>query len=141
MAFEEKRAWVMLVVSTAAWLVYAAVVVSRSSGSLTDVAYAAPLLWSIAGSIAASVVASTVLATVRPQGANERDQRDREIHRAGEYIGRSFVVVGGVAALAMALARWDPFWIANAVYLSFVLAAVLASVAKIVAYRRGFWSW
>ena len=30
-----------------------------------------------------------------------------------------------------------PFWIANAVYLGFVLSAVVGSVAKVVAYRRG----
>jgi hypothetical protein len=41
----------------------------------------------------------------------------------------------------MALAEWDRFWIANVIYLCFVLSAVVASAAKIFAYRRGFQSW
>ena len=32
-------------------------------------------------------------------------------------------------------------WIANVIYLCFTLSAVVGSVAKIVAYRRGFQSW
>jgi hypothetical protein len=43
-----------------------------------------------------------------------------------------------VAALVLAMAEADHFWIANAVYLAFVLSALLGSAAKIVAYRRGF---
>ena len=39
------------------------------------------------------------------------------------------------------MAEVGHFWIANAVYLCFVLSAVLGSVAKIVAYRRGFQPW
>jgi hypothetical protein len=34
--------------------------------------------------------------------------------------------------------RYDPFWIANALYLSFVVGALVSSAAKLVAYRRGF---
>lgn len=75
------------------------------------------------------------------QEAGKKDQRDREIYRFGEYIGQSFVVMGGVAALLMAMAEWDHFWIANVIYLAFVLSAMLGSVAKIVAYRRGFQPW
>jgi hypothetical protein len=88
-----------------------------------------------------SIVVNIVVAAVWRDGANERDQRDREIHRLGEYIGQSFLVVGGVAALGMALADWDTFWIANVLYLGFVLSAVVGSVAKLVAYRRGFQTW
>jgi hypothetical protein len=63
-------------------------------------------------------------------------------HRTGlRTIGQSSVVVGGVAALGMALAQWGHFWIANVIYLCFVLSAVVGSIAKIVAYRRGFQSW
>ena len=40
--------------------------------------------------------------------------------------------------LALAMLRYDQFWIANALYLSFALGTFVASVAKIVTYRRGF---
>jgi hypothetical protein len=39
------------------------------------------------------------------------------------------------------MAELPYFWIANAVYLAFFLSAALASVAKIVAYRRGLPAW
>ena len=38
---------------------------------------------------------------------------------------------------SMAMARWDYFWIANVLYLGFVLWAIAGSVLKLVAYRRG----
>jgi hypothetical protein len=71
----------------------------------------------------------------------EKDQRDKEIYRFGEYTGQSFVTAGAIAALLMAMAEIAHFRIANAIYLAFVLSAVLGSVVKIVAYRRGLPSW
>jgi hypothetical protein len=41
------------------------------------------------------------------------------------------------AALVMAMAKVDYFWIANVIYLGFVLWAVAGSALKLVAYRRG----
>ncbi|MGC5020329.1 hypothetical protein [Micromonospora sp. DT47] len=142
MAFEEKRAWIMALVAVAGYAAYVMVVLGRADGDpLADVSYAGPLLATVAGAIVASIALNILVSIVSPEGANEKDQRDREIHRLGEYIGQSFVIVGGVAALAMALADWDQFWIANVIYLCFVLSAVVGSVAKIVAHRRGFQSW
>jgi len=82
-----------------------------------------------------------VVAVAWPKDADKKDQRDKEIYRFGEYIGQSFVVVGAAAALVLAMAEVDHFWIANAVYLAFVLSALLSSTAKIFAYRRGVPSW
>ncbi|SCG40648.1 hypothetical protein [Micromonospora coxensis] len=142
MAFEEKRAWIMAAVAVVAYASYVAVVLGRADGiPLADVPYAAALLWTVGGAIVAAIVLHIVVSIVSPEGANQADQRDREIHRVGEHIGQSFVVVGAVAALGMALARWDHFWIANVVYLGFVLSAVVGSAARIVAYRRGFQTW
>jgi hypothetical protein len=140
MAFEEKRAWVMLVVSVLAYGVYAGVLLSRD-GALQDVQYAAAMVWSIGGAIVAAILLHILISIVSPEGANEKDQRDREIARFGEYVGHSFVVIGAVAALLLALRESDYFWIANVVYLAFVLSAVLGSVARIFAYRRGFQPW
>ncbi len=139
MAFEEKRAWIMLVVSICAYAVYAVTVLSRSSDApLAEVPYAATMLWSIGAAIVVTIVLNIVVSFF---SESSKDQRDREISRIGEYFGRSFVVIGGVAALVLALAEVPYFWIANAVYLAFVLSAVLSSVAKIVAYREGFQTW
>ena len=61
----------------------------------------------------------------------------RVISRFGEYVTRWFVIAGAAAGLCMAMARWDYFWIANVIYLGFVLWAVAGSALKLVAYRRG----
>ncbi|MFD5245394.1 hypothetical protein ACFWIW_12655 [Amycolatopsis sp. NPDC058340] len=139
---EEKRAWIMVVVTICAYAAYLIVVLGRAgSGPLVDVPYVATLLWTIGAAIAASIVLNVAAAIASPRDAGRKDQRDREIDRFGEYIGQSFVVIGGVAALVMAMAELDHFWIANAVYLAFVCASLLGSIAKIAAYRWGFQAW
>ena len=70
-----------------------------------------------------------------------KDQRDKEINRLGEYTGQSFVVIGALAAMVLALVEVDWFWIANVVYLCFVLSAILGSATKLAAYRRDFSTW
>ena len=142
MAFEEKRAWIMVVVTVAAYLTYLLVVLGRAGGApLPSVPYAAVLLWTIGGAIAASILLNIAVSLLWPQDANKKDARDREIGQFGEYIGQSFLVIGGVAALGMAMAKVEHFWIANGVYLAFVLSSLLGSTAKLVAYRRGLPQW
>jgi hypothetical protein len=142
MAFEEKRAWMMGIVSVVSYAVYVIVILGRwESGSLVDVPYVAPVLWTIGCAIVVTIVLHTVLATFSPEDADVKDQRDREISRFGEHAGRSLVVVGGMAAFGMALADVDHFWIANVLYLGFALSAVAECVAKVAAYRKGFWPW
>ncbi|MGY1858510.1 hypothetical protein [Modestobacter sp. SYSU DS0290] len=142
MAFQEKRAWLMLGVSVAAYAGYLAAVLGRAGeGALAQVPYVAALLWSIAAAIVADVVLQVPLAVSARQDAGRKDPRDREIDRFGDHVGQSFLVIGGVAALLLAMAEADHFWIANAVYLAFVLSAVLGSVARIAAYRWGFPAW
>ncbi|MGW0390659.1 hypothetical protein ACWDYJ_07130 [Streptomyces sp. NPDC003042] len=142
MAVEEKRAWIMLVVAVASYAVYLWVVLERPAGVTLDQApYAAALLWSVGLAIAVSVAAHVTVAAFSSKEANTKDQRDREIHRFGEYVGQSFVVIGGVAGLVLAMAEAAPFWIANAIYLAFVLSSVLGSTVKLVSYRLGFHPW
>jgi hypothetical protein len=142
MTFEEKRAWAMLVTSVIAYLVYLAVILGRrDGGSLTDVSYVGSLLWTVGGAILANIVISIVLGIAAPRESQQKDERDREIWRFGDHVGQSFVVIGAVAAMIMAMLELDYFWIANAVYLCFVLSATLGSIAKVIAYRRGFQPW
>ncbi|MEU9012566.1 hypothetical protein AB0D12_22920 [Streptomyces sp. NPDC048479] len=142
MPFEEKSAWVMGVLAVSTYAGYLVVILGRTGDTpLVEVSYVATLLWALGISIAASIVLHMLIAMFSPKDTRKKDQRDREINRFGEHIGQSFVVIGGVAALGMSMAELDYFWIANAVYLAFVLSAILGSTAKIVAYRRGFQSW
>ncbi|THA86355.1 hypothetical protein [Streptomyces sp. A0592] len=142
MAVEEKRAWIMIVVAVLSYGTYLAVVLGRSDGGpLAQQPYAAALLWTVGAAIAASIALHITVSLLSPEEGRVKDQRDREIHRFGDHIGQSFVVIGAVAGLVLAMAEADQFWIANAIYLGFVLSALLASTAKIVSYRLGFHPW
>ena len=139
MAFREKRAWIMVVVSAVGYAVYLSIVLSRAGDRpLGEAPYVGALLWSVGGAIVAAIVLEILVSIASPRTVDRGDVRDREIHRFGEYVGQSFLIVGGVAALLLAMAEVGYFWIANAVYLCFVLSSLLGSTAKIVAYRRGF---
>jgi hypothetical protein len=129
MATEERRAWIMAVVSVITYGVYAAVVAAGAS-------YVPALVWTVGAAIVANIVAGMLFA-----GRDPKDQRDREIGRFGDNIGQSLLVAGALAAMVLAMAEAEYFWIANVIYLGFTLSAVLGSVAKIFAYRKGFHPW
>ena len=139
MAYEEKGAWIMAGASIVTYLWYLQTIMVRAAAGtpLAEVPYAASLLWAVGVAIALIVAGHIVVAATAPREAGQRDQRDREINRFGEYVGDFFVIVGGGTALVMALAERDHFWIANVIYLCFVLSAVIGAATKIFAYRRG----
>lgn len=142
MGSEERSAWIMLIVTLVSYGIYLWMVLGQgSSMPLAEVPYVAAMLWSIGGAIIAGIVLNMLGGMLLMQGTPRKDQRDREIYRFGEYVGQSFLVLGGVGVLVMAMAQVPHFWIANTVYLAFGLSAVLASVAKLVAYRRGLPEW
>jgi hypothetical protein len=142
MGSEERSTWVMLVVAIGAYAAYLAVILGQAAGTpLPEVPYVPTMLWTIGGAIAVSIVLNILAGIVLRDGAGRKDQRDREIYRFGEYTGQAFLVIGGVAALIMAMAEAAHFWIANTIYLAFVLSAVLSSIAKLAAYRRGLPAW
>jgi hypothetical protein len=138
MSYEEKGTWVYLVTCAGAYGVYLVIVLGRLAGTpAAEVPYARVLLWTTIASVVASVVGRTLVETASPSDSRRSDVRDREIYRFGEYASRWCIVAAAAAAFFMALARWDYFWIANVSYLGFVLWAVVGSVIKLVAYRRG----
>jgi hypothetical protein len=142
MAPEEKQAWIMIVVSVVAYAIYVAVMLGRiTSAPIADVEYIAPLLWTTGASMVGAIVLSIAVGIASPKDAGKRDQRDREIDRFGGHVGQSFLVIGGLAGIVMAMLELDYFWIANVLYLGFALSAVLGSVAKIFAYRGAFQQW
>jgi drug/metabolite transporter (DMT)-like permease len=142
MTLEERRAWIRLVATVAAYGGYLAVVLGRAGGRpLAEVPYAAALLWSAGAAMVGSVVIEVVVGTAKPVTSRVTDVRDREIGRLGDRVGLSFVVIGAVAAMLIAMAGWQRFWIANVIYLCFVLSAVLGNVTKVVVYRGSLPEW
>ena len=139
MTYEEKGAWVYGLVAIVVWAVYAGVVLRLADGGpLVDVDYTSVLLRTVAVSVVLTAVGRVVVEMVRPSETQKADVRDREIERRGEYVGGIVLGAGMVGPFALTMAEADHFWIANAMYLAYVLAAVVASVVKVVVYRRGF---
>jgi len=138
MSYEERGVWVYLLASAGAYAVYLVIVIGRVlSTPVSQVPYIPVLLWTTGASIAAAIAGRVLAETVRPSRDRRSDVRDKEIYRFGEYQSRWLIVAGAAAGFFMALARWDYFWIANVIYLGFVLWAVAGSVLKLLAYRRG----
>jgi hypothetical protein len=137
-SYEEKGTWVYLVTSAGAYAVYLAIILGPVlTGPVAHVPYVPVLLWTAGASIVASIAGRVLVETASPSDSRRGDVRDREITRFGEYASRWFLIAGAAAALVMAMAKWDYFWIANVIYLGFVLWAVVGSAVKLVAYRRG----
>jgi hypothetical protein len=138
MSYEEKGTWSYLVAIAGTYAVYLAIILGRlQAAPVAQVSYAWVLLWTTVASVGASTAVRTVIETARPSYGRRRDVRDKDIYRFGEYASRWFVVAGAAAGFVLALAKAEYFWIANAIYLGFVLWALAGSVARLVAYRRG----
>ncbi|HEU4464890.1 MAG TPA: hypothetical protein VFR98_00065 [Agromyces sp.] len=143
MSYEEKGTWVYLAVSVAGYGVYLSLLLPQlaSGVAVEDVDYVAPMLWTIGGAIVAAIVGRILVEIVFPSESTKGDVRDREIDRLGTRVGGSFVVIGALGALVLSMLEADWFWIANVVYLCFVLSALLESITRLVAYRRGVPTW
>ncbi|EEP70499.1 hypothetical protein MCAG_00826 [Micromonospora sp. ATCC 39149] len=95
------------------------------------------MLIAIGAGIGLGIVASIAAAIASPREAGRTDERDRQIHRLGEHVGFYVMSIATIVPLALAMAEAAHFWIANSLYLAFVLASVASSIKKIVSYRRG----
>ena len=149
MPFEEKVTWVGLVVMAVVPVAYFVIMLGRLGDvSAADISYQWPLLIAIGVSIVLTIVGS-ILAGIgsgisaelhgrSASGDLGTDERDKQISRRGDRIGFSVSSVGMVGVLALTMLEYEYFWIASALYLSFVVGTLVASVVKIVAYRRGF---
>ncbi|RXZ70932.1 hypothetical protein [Agromyces albus] len=143
MSYEEKGTWVFLVVSVAGYGVYLALVLPQllNGTPVGEIDYVPAVLWTIGGSIVGAIVLRILVEIVVPSGSTRGDVRDKEIDRLGERVGNAFLVIGALGALVLAMFEAGYFWIANAIYLAFVLSAILSSVTKVVVYRKGVPAW
>lgn len=138
MSSDEKRSWIYAVVATGVAAVYFVTVLSKVPGAdVARIAYVRPMLTAVGAAIGLSIVANIAAAIASPREADRTDERDRQIHRLGEYVGFYVMSVAAIVPLVLAMAEVAHFWIANTLYLAFVLAAVASSIVKIVSYRRG----
>jgi len=150
MPFEEKVTWVSLVVAVVVPAAYFALMLGRLGDvSAADISYQWPLLIAIGASVVLTIVGAIVAgigsgisAELHGRSAaddiDRKDERDKQISRHGDLIGFSVSSAGMVGVLALTMLEYEYFWIASALYLSFVVGTLVGSAVKIAAYHRGF---
>lgn len=150
MSFQEKFTWVSTVVTAAVAGVYYSIVLGQvRSVPVAEIAYQRPLLIAVGALVVLSIIGAILVAIVTAIAAQitgtgsvdevgREDERDTEINRRGELVGYYVSSAGVLGVMALAMLRYDQFWIANALYLSFVIGGLVGSVAKLISYRRGF---
>jgi len=142
MPFLEKSNWVVLVVAVPTLLIYLALVVPQVlSEPVAEIPWVEPMILAIVGFVVANILGNVVFAALNPREAELSDQRDQEIDRFGERVGNWLIVAGAIAALVLAMARADHFWIANAIFLGGLAGSLLSSATKIAAYHGPFQRW
>jgi MFS family permease len=150
MSFDEKVTWVEAFVFALVPAWYFTVVLGQLGATpATDIVYQRPMLIAIGISIVLTIVGSIltgigsgITAEIMEPGSGadigRSDERDKQIRRRGELIGYYVSSVGAVGALTLTMLEYPYFWIANALYLGFVIAALVSAVVRIFAYRRGY---
>src|SRR4029453_5334261 len=143
MSYEEKGTWVYLVVAIVGSSVYLFLVLPEllSGTPVDEIDYVPTIVWVIGGGIVGSIIGRILVEIFSPSESTRGDIRDKEIDRLGERVGSSFLVIGALGALVLAMFDADGFWIRNTAYFCFVLSAIVSSITKIVAYRRGVPTW
>ena len=147
MPFEEKVTWVSLVVGVVVPVAYFAIMLGRLGDvSAADISYQRPLLIAIGASVVLTIVGTIVMsigtgisAELRGRSGDidRKDERDVRISRHGDLIGLYVSSVGLVGVLALTMLEYEYFWIASALYLSFVIGTLVAAAVKIASYHRG----
>jgi hypothetical protein len=150
MPFEEKVSWVSGSVAIIVAAVYASFIVPQiGGGSVGAIAYQTPMLVAIGAMIVVTIVGTILMSIgtaitdqITGQGSvddiGRKDERDADINRRGELVGYYVSSIGVLAALALAMSKADHFWIANAIFVGFIVSSVVGSAYKVFIYRRGF---
>ena len=139
MSFEEKNTWIYgltAVLGAAAYLLVVGTQIPTTP--VTDIEYVVPMIAAIAGSIVLSIAAIIVVSVASPAEADKRDERDRQVNARGDQVGFYVMSALSIVPLGLAFGEVEHFWIANSLYAAFVVTAVVSSLVKIAAYRRGF---
>ena len=139
MSFDEKGTWVFAVVAVALPTIYFASILGQlPNAAVTEIEYQWPLLGAIGATIVLTILGMIGIGIASPNEAGKSDQRDKQVHRLGEYIGGTALALGMVVPFGLALAETPHFWIANAMYLVFSVAGLIGAAVKLAVYRRGF---
>ena len=150
MSFEEKLTWVNLFVTLGVATTYFVVVLTPlGEVPAAEIAYQRPLLIAVGASIVLTIagailaaIGTAISSELSGQGTVEdidrKDERDVEFNRRGDLLGYYVASAGALGVMALTMLEADYFWIANTLYLSFVIAALVSAIFKLVLYHRGY---
>jgi hypothetical protein len=139
MSFEEKGTWLYAVIGAVLPVVYFTTILRQlPTVPVAEIDYQGQLLWVVGAAIVLSIVGMIGIGILSPNDAGKADQRDKDVNRFGEYVGGIVLGVGMIVPFGLAMAEAQHFWIANAMYLAFVVGTLTGTAVKLVAYRRGF---
>ena len=137
MSFQEKSGWWYGVLAVVLPAVYAAIVLPQvTTTAPAEIDYIRPMITVIVIALVLNIVGAIVL-SIASRERGKADERDQKISRRSDLAGYYTLAGGVIGALAITMARLDPFWIANAIYGAFILSALVTTVVKLTAYRRG----
>jgi uncharacterized ion transporter superfamily protein YfcC len=136
MSRDEAENWIFALVSLVSTITYLAILIPRSIGTaVTDVAFVAPLAWTAAIGAAVGFGAAAVLRAAWPKQGRVRDERDKEIVLIGQYVGSGMVTIGAMAALVLSCLEVDRYWVANSLFVGFLLGGLFTALTKVGAYH------
>ena len=150
MSFEEKVTWVSGMVAVLVAGVYTWTVGSQlGQQPVAEIAYQRLLLMAAGGMIVltivgaiATAIGSAILAELSGTGSADNidrsDERDALIDARGDRVAFYVLSALMIGVLAMAMLEVEHFWIANGTFVAFVLAGLVSTGVKLVAYRRGW---
>jgi hypothetical protein len=139
---EERNTWVQAVVTAAAYIVYAVVILNRAgSTALSEVAYAGTMIW-ITGATIVTMITGLILSAIfgvvaKKENEQKADERGKRTSVKGDSFGLFALATGAGGAMVLAMLEAPHFWIANAIFLGFTISSVLSSIVRIISYRRG----
>lgn len=142
MVHAERNVWATLIATAVIIPGYIVIILLQAAQRpLIEVDWFPIMLWAIGVSIVITIVLSIVWGIFAgakdPDAIGPADIRDRDINRMGARVEQSFTVIAGLGVIVLCGVGADVFWIANTMFLGFAVAALVGSVARLIAYRRG----
>jgi hypothetical protein len=149
MPFEEKMSWASVIVTVVVAGSYFATMLGQlGTTPAAEIVYQPAMIAAIVASVVLMVLSAILVATgsaiksaVIGDGSvtdiDRKDERDVAVRRRGDVVAYYVASVGAVCVLGLTMAQYPYFWIANALYLTFVIATLTGEIVKITAYRRG----
>lgn len=139
MSFKATLTAVMLVVLSVVYGWYfAQVLLEANSTPVSEIAYQGLLLTMVLILVILFIVGVSIVAALRHREADDEDERDRLIEMRGDQVGSYVLAVAALAAMGLAMAEGEFFWIAHILLAGLVASEMVKASVMLVAYRRGF---